>query len=340
MQSTENRVGYIDIARILSAIAVVVIHTLSIIAQDGDIVIGSGVWLTMDVIHRWLNWCIPVFYMMTGILWLGNERECTDKEVAKHIWKFALALVIFGFTYPMVGYLGEGLSPAKALFASLKDWIMGDAWYHLWYVYDVIGAYLFLPVAKLVFKADKKILKTVTVVTFIMMILRKLPFTQAIDFPITGYAFYLFMGGIFARYEIKKKNVIRASVAFVIASLIMILAAIKFDAEKWGVGLNSFVFYGYRTIPCFILALSILTLLRSWLKNYQPGKFVLTLSSCTWGIYLLHPMFLVFMTRLGIYPLNYPVWWSVPLACVVIFVLSFASTWLLRLIKPLRKYLM
>lgn len=88
-----------------------------------------------------------------------------------------------------------------------------------------------------------------------------------------------------------------------------------------------------------VLACCIFVLFAAAFHDYREGKFASLLSSCTWGIYIFHPLFLNLAIKvLHFYPLHYNPLLSIPLSCVGIFAVSAAFAYLLKHIPIVRRW--
>ena len=95
--------------------------------------------------------------MLSGAFLLSNKKnENFSYFYKKSVHKFLLPLLLFSFLYYVYstillvgGYFliqnPETLS-LDVLFEPLQNWIKGEPFYHLWYMYMLIGLYLFVPI--------------------------------------------------------------------------------------------------------------------------------------------------------------------------------------------------
>lgn len=86
--SNEKRKEYIVIFRALATIAVVFYHC------------GAGGSERLDNFVKVIfNWCVPIFLMITGALFLDSQKELTEKIVcSKYVPKFLCVLAIGGIS--------------------------------------------------------------------------------------------------------------------------------------------------------------------------------------------------------------------------------------------------
>ena len=65
------------------------------------------------------------------------------------------------------------------------------------------------------------------------------------------------------------------------------------------------------------------------------------LANLSFGIYMIHPVFLNLSYKfLHITPMDYSLAWSLPLFWGAVMLCSIVSTWIMRKITPLRRYVL
>lgn len=95
-----NRIAYIDLLRIISIIGVIVIHVTSIGYLGSNI---SSTSVTSVAYNSLFRWSVPVFFMITGCLFLRKNKKINFSiMLKKYIPKLLIALVIFGVIYSLL----------------------------------------------------------------------------------------------------------------------------------------------------------------------------------------------------------------------------------------------
>lgn len=64
----------IDLLRVLSAFAIVVIHIVSAPVTNSNVEVDAGLVAVLEVIHSLMNWAVPVFFMVTGYCLLKKSE--------------------------------------------------------------------------------------------------------------------------------------------------------------------------------------------------------------------------------------------------------------------------
>ena len=336
MANEKSKTGFLSLLRIVSAFAVVVIHVVatSIINHSGDI--SEHLVYVLNTVHVYMNWAVPVFFMITGYIFIGLKSECELPKMKKYVLRFLAALFVFGFGYAMLErvYSTHTIN-LNVLLGSVGDIFAGNLWDHMWYVYEIIGIYLVLPIVKPFVQKNNKNLFYATAVTFAFNIL--LPsigdmFGTELGFsiPLVRYMFYIFAGGVIAKVRpaCKKRNIICA-ICGLVASACMV----------WLFYRNG-VPCSYTSLAVCMLAVCIFLLFSLVLSNYKENRIGRELSAFTWGVYLIHPLVLnVLVKVLKIHPLDYPAYISIPTVCIGVFAVSMLLIFVMKKIPFVKKML-
>lgn len=88
---------------------------------------GGGNHIVNSVVKISLNWCVPIFIMITGALFLDSPKEQTEKIIlSKTLPRILGVLIIFGGIYNLISLIIiNGLSFTSVLIA-LKMVICAD----------------------------------------------------------------------------------------------------------------------------------------------------------------------------------------------------------------------
>ena len=374
MKTWKDRQIFLDVLRVMATMAVVMMHAISgVLNGFFDL---RGWERRVKAFHALIDvtsWSVPVFLIISGYLFLNPKRRVTVKDAAfKYCRRILFTLIIFGIPYALlelVGYLKyfEWWMVPRAI----KNTAMGRSWSHMWYLYLILILYALTPLIKWLLEKVPK-----AVVYGIMAILALgvsiVPFFEVLKgadkiyaIPKQGiYVFYYLCGYAFAIRKKKptKKEGIYCMIGF---SAILILETVSRFVEGYDLEMA----YGY---PLTLFA-AILLFDAGWTfqklaedvseeaegsaamlseEKKEPRKIQGSvggkiLKVTTWmsplcfGIYLIHPAFLnLFYKILKISINNFRFYVGVPLFFGIAFFGALISTWILRLIPPMRKYVL
>lgn len=321
----------IDILRILSAIAVVIIHVVTAPVNNASAPIAPGLESILHMIHALCYGAVPIFFMITGYCMM-LKKECTYRYCFSHVAKFVGVLLTVGLCYALMEevYAARTLNLAMIL-RGLRAVLEGKLWDFMWYVYAIIGVYLVMPVLHSFLQKGKKEVLTFTALLFLFTILfpsLSAWFTVGIDFPIGGYLFYICAGGAMARFPVRKSGLWK----LICTAVVVLYCVAVFGGYSFSLIWNPYL------DPLVCVASVALFFLVSNL-DIRGNQAIRTFGACTWGIYLFHPLFLNLILKvLHLDLVSSLAIVKLPLLTLVLLVLSFGLTFILRKI-PLVKHL-
>lgn len=143
VKNMDGQIESLDLLRAIAAVAVVVFHSSSTMARDDSLRI---------LVAAFLNWCVPIFLMITGALFLRSEKHRPLAQIIRHnIVKVLIILGFWGFIYNFLSnVLIEHSFGIEIVWKSVKMVLIGDTsfCYQFWYLYVLVGLYLLIPIIK------------------------------------------------------------------------------------------------------------------------------------------------------------------------------------------------
>ncbi len=145
-----SRKQFLDVLRVLATCAVVLMHVLTGATDVTDASIVPEYRSLLLSVMDLVTWCVPIFLMISGYLFLNPERTLTyPVMIKKYCRRIALAILLFG-----VPYAASELVVAEKSFRvmmipeALKMTLTGHTWSHMWYLYLILFLYLITPLLK------------------------------------------------------------------------------------------------------------------------------------------------------------------------------------------------
>ncbi|MBP5221883.1 MAG: acyltransferase [Lachnospiraceae bacterium] len=346
-QLYRNRQAFLDVLRVAATCAVVMMHTISGVLDHYDMT-GYGrrqqAFLALIDLSAW---CVPVFLMISGYLFLNPERKITWKEMlGKYVRRVLLALIVFGIPYSLMELVvAEHGFGAELILKAVWNTAIGRSWAHMWYLYLILGLYLITPVLKWLLERIP-----VLVLYFMLGILligcSLVPFLSAcihaawFRMPEEGiYLFYYLCGYLF----VLKKDDRKIPGVWELSVCAGIMAAQI--ASRFAEGYHVRMAYAYP--PTVLLSLLMFAgakrVFLAFGEKKQPSavKTLERLSELCFGIYLIHPVFLNFFYKfLGISLMDFRFWTGVPLFFGISLAGAAAGAWILRKIPVFRHYVL
>ena len=148
------RKQFLDVLRVLATCAVVLMHILTGATDVTDASIVPEYRSLLLSVMDLVTWCVPIFLLISGYLFLNPERTLTyPVMIKKYCRRIALAILLFG-----VPYAASELVVAEKSFRvmmipeALKMTLTGHTWSHMWYLYLILFLYLITPLLKKVLR--------------------------------------------------------------------------------------------------------------------------------------------------------------------------------------------
>ena len=339
----ENKLSGISLLRIVATISVIALHTAGTVTTAVP-QLEDGMHTFFSSVITAFCWAVPVFFMITGSLLLNPQKELTaSKCVKKYVLRMVLALFVFGIPFALLMLVFERrtFNPAM-LIDSVIAVFTGDTFAHLWYLYVLVGIYLILPVLRgFVKNAAKKDIEIVLAALFLPdFILPTVSAYTGLSFefsvPFTYPVFYLFAGYYIVKY--KPAFLCHKSVN---TAVVLLLTAAVFIMEYCSIPLHCFSYTGPLTA---VMAAAIFSNFNvcAGSDNHSHSGLIWKVDRLCFGAYLIHPVFIQFAYRfLKITPASFEMYYIAIIPFFIVFtVCSFAVSWIMSLIKPLRKYVL
>jgi len=134
LSSAGQRDAALDGLRVVALLMVIVVH----IGAKGFGVLGHN-WWAINLYESVARIAVPLFFMVSGALLLPRQHGIA--AIGKRLWRIGLPLIAWSVLYLMwFRHTGQQQSNWPALIVG------GPVVAHLWYLYALIGLYLFLPV--------------------------------------------------------------------------------------------------------------------------------------------------------------------------------------------------
>ena len=148
-RAAHNRVVFLDYLRVLSCYSVILIHSTEFyyIGQDGKSVVRSkdtSLWVSL--INSFVRSSVPIFVMISAYLMLPLNVPA-DVFFKRRFIRVVVPLLVWLLFYAVLPY-ALGQIGAGELMDNLRLFpiCFAPSAAHLWYVYMIVGIYMFMPV--------------------------------------------------------------------------------------------------------------------------------------------------------------------------------------------------
>ena len=340
-----NRIISFDVLRIVAAFAVVMLHIAS---QRLDTSFPSTEWEIRNVYDSFVRWCVPVFFMISGALFLNIGRNVSvGRLYKKNILHLIFIFFAWSFIYALYSANVRGDYNVSHLILRIFE---GPV--HFWFLKILIGLYVTIPILRMITQ-NKHAEEYFLIVAFITAFVLPTFFTfiglfnesaknlvsyhyNAYGIRIaSGYVGYFVLGHYLFTYRLSSsvKRFIYIMGLFSVFSVIFLTHwychHINASSELFYDNLNVFTLFESMAIYLAIIDLKIS-------KKYYP--VVSGLSSLSLGVYLTHVLvFVLFSELLGIDSGSLNPLFFIPCFSLIVFMLSCLIVALIKKIPILNK---
>lgn len=326
-----NRLNNYDLLRILCAIGVTLIHVTGIYRLNTVALINQNEEINYTLIEAFFDcigrFAVPVFLMLTGVFTLSNPKNKNFfyfyKKSIKNIFVPTIIFTILYIIYQII--ISVTFKDIKVE-NIIKNVVLGEPYYHLWYMYMLIGVYILIPfIIRLKDDIGIKRFKIVSILFFPIAILSlwttefKFNWNFGMSFL---YCSYLMIGYIISK-SIKNKSLIKFIIFLMLGILLELFATYKVN----DIILGNEVKYTIQGPSSPIIALASVFIFIAF-SNLEIKQNFYFISSLTFYIYLVHAGVLDVIKRIfRIFNIEKYFYYSnpycaIPAFTIIVFILS------------------
>jgi len=174
--SQERRLSVpVDLIRTVAIIAVIVLHTTTDgTSFDPQEPLAVWRWWFVDVYQSMSRVGVPLFAMLSGALLLQPYKTESLSVFFKKRWaRIGLPFLFWGAIYFAWTFFTD---PEAFTSSYIIQSVLSGPYWHFWYLYMLIGVYLFTPLLRvMVAHADRKLIKYLLIVWLLGAILVPIP---------------------------------------------------------------------------------------------------------------------------------------------------------------------
>lgn len=350
------RKQFLDVLRVLATCAVVLMHVLTGATDVTDASIVPEYRSLLLSVMDLVTWCVPIFLLISGYLFLNPERTLTyPVMIKKYCRRIALAILLFGVPYAASELVvAERTFRIRMIPEALKMTLMGHTWSHMWYLYLILFLYLITPLLKKVLRVlpvwgVAAVMAVIFLGSSVAPFLNKVLDVNSIPVLPDGgvYFLYYLCGYFFAVREVcvdKGRNVwLTAAVAVLALGMILSRTLAGFSIQ---------MAYNYP----FTVLLAVLLFAAGWNGSIKKHRIPWQeAGALSFAVYLVHPVYVNLLYKfVKITPFTVLEQCGVQSVaagqavlilllvafCLVVLALATATAWVLRKIPVLRKYVL
>lgn len=373
-----EQIGWIDLLRVLACFLVIVSHSCDPFVGKFDS--NYPEFLTGSLIGSVVRCCVPIFVMMSGVLLLPVKMDMPS-FYAKRTKRLLIPFLFWSLVLPVLYYLYVNFSGIEIISPNIlpEDYTLARTFEKmytfifnfnydttvLWYVYMLVGLYLFMPIISAwLVQAEKRDIRWFLRIWIVSMFL---PYVQmaapylgytgnygnmgiwgvcdwnpyGMVYYFSGFLGYLVLAYYLVHYPLNwswRKTLGIAIPLFLIGYGITAGGFILTQHYYPGSFANLEIIWYFAGINVFMMTFGIFIIMQK--LKIRSNPFLTKVAGLTFGIYLSHFLLVQWGYDL-IYP-NLPVPPAVKILMIAVFafVISLFITWLLSLNKITRKTVM
>ncbi|WP_354016422.1 acyltransferase [Endozoicomonas lisbonensis] len=292
--SPRQDIFYLHFLRCIAAIAVIAIHVLGPYRSMYD-AIPYDAWFSAVAINALSRWAVPVFIMISGALLLTSAIEELKPFDARHYLTRRMGKVLIPFlSWSLIyaatsGMLAGDLDKATEAIVGFPS---QPVWYHLWFFYDFIPLYFVIPLLAPVLRLmNREQVKIVLAAWFTLTLMHFLKVPTCLRQSLVLYSGYLVLGW-YLHNRNNRPQLKLWLVAGAGSALLNLLGSAY--ASKLTGGYSS-LFMGYKSLNTVLIAgmLFVLAQVCADRIGTRLKRVLVSLSTCSLGVYLLHPLLLI-----------------------------------------------
>lgn len=347
-KSIQNRKVFMDILRVVATCAVVLLHTVTGVKDTTDMNQYPAEFRVFLAVMDLITWSVPVFIMISGYLFLNPRRTFTWKQMlTRYCRRIVLALFLFGVPYACMELVISQRSFSVGMLGRAVIMVLqGKSWSHMWYLYLILFLYFITPIIRWILQRIPcvcvyGVMAALVIGSSIFLYINK--YLDADVLPVLPdtciYVFYYLCGYLVARRagEAKKTT---GPLKWILPVVIIVLA-VGMVSNRMLTKQQIQMAYDYPFTVAFAVLLFVWAANREWRLSDKAARVWTRFSELCFTIYLIHPVFVNIAYKfLHLTPLDYPLYLSLPLFGLVIFVFAIICAWVLRQIPVLRKYVL
>lgn len=332
---------WLDNTKIAAIVAVICLHLAAKLVRTYDII--ESAWWLGNIFDSTMRWCVPVFVMISGALLLDPQKnEPLGIFYRKRLSRVIVPLLFWtAFYVVLTWYEYRSSTNPKPLKSYVAMIIRGQPYYHMWFLYMILGLYLFTPFfRKIVSFLSGRELWQLTVFMLVLAILHGLlghvvPSGQG---AFTGmfllYIPYFFLGHLI-RHDARQPSAALLWFVFAVTSIVT-MAGVYLGARYLRRS-DGFYFYEYLSVTVVPMSIAMMYLAKTWHRPIVNSNFTRTLGMLTLGVYLMHPVIIKCFVRVGVNTQTLPPAIWLPVMILLVTISSFAACWIVMKLPIARR---
>ena len=332
----------VDLLKTIAVLCVITIHVTSY--GWSLFTAGTFPWVANMFWASATRAAVPIFLMCSGAIFLDPRRELPIKKLyVRYLPRVVAAMLVWAMAYKVVHLISGGAFSGAGLLQALKETLVFNQEFHLYYIHIIIFVYICLPVLRLITaNASKRQLEYCLALWFVFGILYPTvggfrPLTLITGFPrqwmlnMTLAAMGYLVLGHYIRYVSALRR--RHYLAILAAGFLFVFFGTWIMCVRRGQFYEGFL--GGMSVGVALMAAGIFGVCPEKARRKSagpddcrgvsggfPGAAVTYCSKASFCVYLAHVFFMRFFERIGFAVGSFAPILSAPLVTLAIFICS------------------
>ena len=327
----KQRKTYLDLLNILACICVIYMHCNGIVHTYSDTI----EWKQSMLVETLAYWAVPIFFMISGATLLNyRERYDTKTYLKKRLVRVGIPFIAWSMINLIWKIKAGKLVIEYSVQAVFSAFINSRIENVYWFFIPLFSVYFAIPVLSKLIK-ERDVLRYMILFGFLtysflptIFSILGIEYNVGLNFPITGgYLLYTLLGYYLSTEEVTAKKRYFFYGLAILGAIIRYSSTVILSVRQ---GEIYRMFWGYLNFPTVFLSIGIFLFFRysDWnklVRNERTIKIVKSISSASFGIYLLHMMVMNYFWDLGVdvYGLKWRVLGAPLIYCICLLLVKF-----------------
>jgi surface polysaccharide O-acyltransferase-like enzyme len=337
-----TRITWVDFLRSIGIVLVIMIHAAGPLANKLGVV-SMVDWMAGNFYNSFSRVSVPLLFMVSGYLLLGKQESIS----AFYLKRFKKVLIPFLFwsVFYLIWQNGyKNFTFINAIKAIISAILTTPAFFHLWFLYELLAIYLFVPILRIFIKGAEQVHLWYFAAIWILfgpiqnMVENIAGFRIALNLGFfTSYIGFFVIGYLLGKMEFSNRVAAIAAVIYILAGGYTMYATYSLSSAA-----GDFVqyYYWYTRINIVLMSFAAFIALKNIgekISNDGAIKWLGRFANASFGIYLVHALVLTYLKRNGISALSGPSIFTVPSICAAILLISWGIVAIIQRIPILRE---
>lgn len=293
----KNKIQYFENLRVIAVLGVIVTHAIILLWDISKHKIGP-VWWGANILQSSIRFIVPILFMQSGALLLSADKNSQVYSFLKtRFSKVLIPFIVWTLLYCVYVTYSAHIPFSKNLVRAIQ----GPVYYHLWYMYILIGLYLITPIFQIYTShAPRRNIFYFLILWFVITgiipsILKATGISINLSIAyLSGYIGYFILGYYLQKYPISKIATRIAPLVAIVSIILNVLLTYYVTVHgHHPKGENDYFFHGNTSIFVITFSWAVFVMAKhsKFLNSFQiPYSNILNFGKICFGVYLLQSL--------------------------------------------------